>query len=185
MTRDQGAMDPDDLDFTDDERVLQIDEDRYVVSGDGPPQPRGLDVGDGSNDGSPPRSTDSPPDAVTQADVSRWLAASFEATGFTYGFDATLAVENEVVRHRLVSNDLPTTFETLVSWFVRNSTTNATPEEALGILLSASELPVRYPPGTLARVVESADLGPEDTIRELLEALDGTDAGVRIPPRPD
>lgn len=175
MTRDQGAMDPDDLDFTDDERVLQIDDDRYVVSGDGAPRAHE------SNDeevAAPAESIDRPADGLTQTEVSRWLAASFDGTGFTYGFDATLAVEDDVTRHRLVSNDLPTTFETLLAWFVRNATTDSTTEEALGILLTASDLSVQYPPGTLERVLEQSDLTREDTIGELLRAVDAE--GVRI-----
>ena len=179
---DHGAKDPDELDFTDDERVLQIDEDRYVISGDGPPRPEAKEASSETTAPQKPESGGRPTDAVTQAEVSRWLASSFTDTGFTYGFDATLAVRDEVVRHRLVSNDLPTTFETLITWFVRNATTDATTEEALGILLSATDQPVRYPPGTLAQVVEAAGLDPDDTIAELLSAIDTEDDGLYIPP---
>lgn len=182
MTRDKGAIDPDDLDFTDDERVVQIDEDRYVISGDGPPRlqdPTTDATISPESSGSPP--ADTPKDALTQAEVSKWLAASFQDTGFTYGFDATMAVDNEVTRHRLVSNDLPITFETLLTWFVRNATTDSTTEEALGILLVASGMSVQYPPHTLKQLVEEVGLEPTDTIATLLEAVD--EDGIKLPSR--
>ena len=182
MTQDQGAHDPDDLDFTDDERVMQIDEDRYVISADGPPKARGVDL---DHEPAQPESQPAPTQAsqLTQAAVGKWLAGSFRDTGFTYGFDATLAVDDEVVRHRLVSNDLPTTFETLLSWFVRNTTTNTRPEDALGILLSSSDLPVRYPPGTLRQLAKSHGLSPQDSIGDLLDVVD--EDGIRLPPKTD
>lgn len=179
MTGDEGALDPDDLDFTDDERVRKLEEGRYVVSAEGSPN---VDAVDGiantdrdDSEGQP----DHPPDAVTHAQVSRWLAGSFEDTGFTYGFDATLAVEDEVVRHRLVSNDLPTTFETLVTWFIQNSTANATTEEALGILLDASDLRVTYPTASLRHTMNAHGLGPNDTIGEFLAAIEA-DGGIHF-----
>ncbi|MDR5672844.1 hypothetical protein RH858_06730 [Halalkaliarchaeum sp. AArc-GB] len=187
------AFDPDDLDFSEDKRVEELDEGRYVVSAsDDPPNvpPEGLDDLDDGNDAddgtgdarnttrnrsrSDPRRQE-----VTAGDVSRWLAASFTNDGFGYGFDATLSTEDDVVRHRMVSNDVTATFDTLVTWFVRNVGEDAPPPEALGILLAAAETPVQYPPGTLLRYVERHDLSPDDPIADLL-AVAEAHGGLRI-----
>ncbi|SEH38678.1 hypothetical protein SAMN05192561_101404 [Halopenitus malekzadehii] len=235
MTDDGAAFDPDDLDFTRDERVTEIDDGRYVVSaGDGPPRvppdedsltdllnevtdaegavaevaadaaadaatadaaadaatadaaadaaasessstAAGPDAGDAGerNSGTRPR------DAVTSQDVSRWLATSFAEDGFAYGFDATLSVDDEVVRHRMVSNDVTAAFETLLTWFTRHAASEAPPDEALGILVAAAELPVQYPPGTLERYLDRHDLSPEDSIGELLRVAEAH-GGLRI-----
>ncbi|QHS17080.1 hypothetical protein GWK26_07950 [haloarchaeon 3A1-DGR] len=224
MTNDGSAFDPDDLDFTRDERVTEIDDGRYVVSaGDGPPRvPRDEDsladllnevtdadesVAEAAADAAADAATadaaaeaaadeSSPtaagPDAgdtggrndrsrgaVTSQDVSRWLAASFEGDGFAYGFDATLSVDDEVVRHRMVSNDVTAAFETLLTWFTRHAASEAPPDEALGILVAAAELPVQYPPGTLERYLDRHDLDPEDSIADLLRVAEAH-GGLRI-----
>ncbi|WP_280538148.1 hypothetical protein [Halopenitus sp. POP-27] len=203
MTDDGSAFTPDDLDFTRDERVTEIDDGRYVVSaGEGPPRvPENEesladllgDAADGEtspdadaarDDAAGATTTDATErdqsrDVVTSQDVSRWLATSFSEDGFAYGFDATLSVDDEVVRHRMVSNDVTAAFETLLTWFTRHAASEAPPDEALGILVAAAELPVQYPPGTLERYLDRHDLSPEDSIGELLRVAEAH-GGLRI-----
>lgn len=187
MSDDGSAFDPDDLDFSDDERVREIDESRYVVSAnDGPPNPPPNSEADES-DAQDGEEATAPRDehggsnggSVTADDVSRWLTASFRDDGFTYGFDATLSLGDDVVRHRMVSNDVTTTFDTLVTWFTRNVGKTTPPSEVLGILLAASSTPIQYPPGTLERYVEEHDLSPDDSIGDLLEVAEAH-GGLRI-----
>ncbi|MFC6615156.1 hypothetical protein ACFQAS_09365 [Halopenitus salinus] len=248
MSDDGPAFDPDDLDFTDDERVEEIDDGRYVVSaGSGPPRvpsdaerlaellgesteseqaertaeteseqadrttetdtdtggsadsrtdtgrgrgptsrigTRSSDAGTSSpqepESGTPKRSRSrSERRPISSRDVSRWLAASFEDDGFEFGFDATLSVGDEVVRHRMVSGDVSATFETLLTWFTRNAAGEAPIDEALGILIAASETPVQFPRGTLDRYVERHGLTREDSIGDLL-AVAEAHGGLRI-----
>lgn len=187
MSDDGSAFDPDDLDFSDDERVREIDESRYVVSaGDGAPNPPSSDEttdADASDDADATSTADesggSSGDGVRAEDVSRWLTASFRDDGFTYGFDATLSVGDDVVRHRMVSNDVTTTFDTLLTWFSRNVGETTPPAEVLGILFAASNTPVQYPPGTLERYVADHDLSPDDSIADLLEVAEAH-GGLRI-----
>lgn len=185
MSDDGPAFDPDDLDFSDDERVREIDESRYVVSaGDGAPNPppdsEAADAGAGG-DATASAGSDAAHagGAVTAETVSRWLTDSFRDDGFTYGFDATLSVGDDVVRHRMVSNDVTTTFDTLLTWFSRNVGETTPPAEVLGILFAASEMPVQYPPGTLERYVADHDLSPDDSIADLLEVAEAH-GGLRI-----
>lgn len=177
------AFDPDELDFSEDERVRELDEGRYVVSAsDDPPNPPPKSSDAEEDEAADPRSNRSREPRrgeVTAGDVSRWLAASFKNDGFSYGFDATLSTADDVVRHRMVSNDVTTTFDTLLTWFVRNVGEDAPPPEALGILLAAAETPVQYPPGTLLRYVERHDLSPDDSIADLL-AVAEAHGGLRI-----
>lgn len=187
MSNDGSAFDPDDLDFSDDERVREIDESRYVVSaGEGAPNPPSSDgtTDADAGDDADARSTADEPggpsgDGVRAEDVSRWLTGSFRDDGFTYGFDATLSVGDDVVRHRMVSNDVTTTFDTLLTWFSRNVGETTPPAEVLGILFAASNTPVQYPPGTLERYVADHDLSPDDSIADLLEVAEAH-GGLRI-----
>lgn len=187
MSDDGSAFDPDDLDFSDDERVREIDESRYVVSaGDGAPNPPSSDGTTDADAGDDPDATSTADesggrsgDGVRAEDVSRWLTASFRNDGFTYGFDATLSVGDDVVRHRMVSNDVTTTFDTLLTWFSRNVGKTTPPAEVLGILFAASNTPVQYPPGTLERYVADHDLSPDDSIADLLEVAEAH-GGLRI-----
>ncbi|MGZ0747947.1 DUF7500 family protein [Haloparvum sp. AD34] len=187
MSDDGSAFDPDDLDFSDDERVREIDESRYVVSaGDGAPKPPSSDGTTDADSGDDADATATAGESagpsgngVRAEDVSRWLTASFRDDGFTYGFDATLSVGDDVVRHRMVSNDVTTTFDTLLTWFSRNVGETTPPAEVLGILFAASNTPVQYPPGTLERYVADHDLSPDDSIADLLEVAEAH-GGLRI-----
>ena len=224
MSDDEGSpADPDDLDFTDDERVAEIDEGRYVVGTDGRPRvdrssseppdddsaftaadptsaaerdpthadPGGRDergaqgaggdtdgagaVGGGDAAGGGAGASDE----VDRRAVNRWLASSFENDGFDYGLDATLHVEGSTTRNRMVSNDVTDTFDTLVSWFASNAGTEATPPEALGLLLVAADTPVDVPPVAIKRFAASRGLSANDTIGDLIRAAEDAD-GFRI-----
>ena len=227
---DAPPADPDELDFTRDERVAEIDEGRYVVGTDGRPNVRGRGAGadagaaddaapadDGSafTAGEPKRPAEREPttedpapapsagagaggqaggqggsanaanagtagdSAVDAGAVSRWLASSFDDDGFRYGFDATLHAEGDTSRHRMVSNDVTATFDTLVSWFAMNAGREAAPAEALGLLLVAADTPVQYPEGALKRYVARKGLSPDDSIGDLLRAVEA-DGGLRL-----
>ena len=205
--------DPNDLDFTDDERVAEIDEGRYVVGTDGRPKvdraPRDLDDDSGFTAATPENAAERDPtradpgqqagDAnaggrsgpggpggsgasgasgggdVDRQAVSRWLATSFDDDGFTYGLDATLHAEGSTTRNRMVSNDVTATFDTLISWFASNAGTDASPPEALGLLLLAADTPVDLPPVASKRFAASRGLSATDSIGDLIDAAE--DAG--------
>lgn len=165
------VIDPNELDITEDERVAELDDGRYVISAtdEAPKVP--------SPEETTARPTREPANrpAVDGTAVSRWLAESFQDDGFTHGFDATVKVDGTVNRHRMVSNDVTATFETLVLWYARQVAGSTPPEEALGLLLAESDLPVQFPTACLQRLLEDLDLGPQDSVADLLAAAD--DAG--------
>lgn len=191
------VFDPEDLDITDDERVAELDEDRFVISADddGPNVPEDAtdrdtstetDAPDETAEGSNTESDRDPQYAtrpLTGEEVNRWLARSFADNGFRYGFDATLDFEGTVNRHRMVSNDVVTTFETLMLWYVRHVDEETAPEEVLGILLSEADVPVHYPVQSVRSMMDRYDLDPEDSIADLMAAV-VDDGGLSFAARP-
>ncbi|MFC7323620.1 hypothetical protein ACFQMF_03380 [Halorubrum rutilum] len=206
---DAPPADPDELDFTDDETVVEIGESRYVVGTSGRPnirraQPdqRPGEEGFTSADPESPaerRSPDSggsqrsatgsggagPPQAdrgfpeVDRQAVSRWLANSFDGDGFSYGIDATLHADGDTSRQRMVSNDVTATFDSLVTWFASNTGPDSPTPEALGLLLVASETAVDLPPTVIKEFATNHGLTASDSISDLVRAAEGAD-GFRI-----
>ncbi|WP_281195133.1 hypothetical protein [Halorubrum sp. F4] len=200
---DAPPADPDDLDFTDDESVVEIGEGRYVVGTDGRPnvrrRSRASAPDPGPADGSgfqspadPAPATDREPVAgdrdgaggdggsggsgdVDRRAVSQWLADSFDDDGFDYGVDVTLHAKGSTARNRMVSNDVTATFDNTLSWFVSNAGPGTDPAEALGLLLVAADSPVDVPPVAIKRFAASQGLSANDSIADLIRAAE--DAG--------
>ncbi len=190
--------DPEDLDFTDDENVVEIGEGRYVVGTDGRPNldgsgsgPAAADAIDraeragqgGAVDPSDPagasasgRGTGEP---VDKAAVNRWLTGSFDNDGFEYGIDLTVSAEGQTARNRMISNDVTATFDTLLSWFLANAGPESSPSEALGLLLVAADTSVELPPEAITQFAADQGLSGDDSIGDLVRAAE-TAGGFRI-----
>lgn len=165
------VLSPEELDIADDEHVTQIDEGRYVVS----PESRPADD-PARTDAAKPSAT---AESLDRTAVHEWLAADLAAADSRYGFDVTATFGDAVTQRRLVSNDVVTSFESLVLWYAQRIDADTPVEEVLGILLAESNVPVRYPPRSLRRLVASTELDPEDSIADLLAAVDARD-GVEL-----
>lgn len=222
---DAPPADPEELDFTDDESVVEIGESRYVVGTNGRPnvgrsrpasQPAdesGFTAADPASPaerqppGTDPQANAAGPEAadrgaseggrggrggqgdrggrgagtaeVDRQAVSRWLASSFDGDGFTYGIDATLHVDGDTTRQRMVSNDVTATFDSLVTWFASNAGPSSPTPEALGLLLVASETTVDVPPVAIKRFAASQGLTASDSIGDLVRAAEEAN-GFRI-----
>lgn len=206
---DASPADPDDLDFTDDESVVEIGEGRYVVGTDGRPNVRRRspapepEPDPGPADDSGFRSPADPSPAaerepvagdrsgagdaggsaggngVDRRAVSRWLADSFDDDGFDYGVDVTLHAKGSTARNRMVSNDVTATFDNTLSWFVSNAGPGTDPAEALGLLLVAADTPIDLPPVAIKRFAASRGLTANDSIGDLVRAAEDV-GGFRI-----
>jgi len=110
--------------------------------------------------------------------VSRWLATSFDDDGFTYGIDATLHVDGDTTRQRMVSNDVTATFDTLVSWFASNAGPSSPTPEALGLLVVARD-DRRSAGGRDKAVCGEPGLTASDSIGDLVSAAEEA-GGFRI-----
>jgi hypothetical protein len=185
-------FDPDELDITDDEHVKAIDENRFVVSPSDPitetersPEPAGAERGAGApptrERANPEGDDDQAEPELTDERVHDWLKSEMSQTSTAYAFDVTARFDDSVGSHRIQSDDVVSAFESLLLWSARQLDDTTAAESVLGILLTESNLAVRYPPGTLAALVEQNGLGREDTIGDLLDAAND-ETGVVFPP---
>jgi hypothetical protein len=169
---------PEELEIADDEHVTEIDDGRFVVSPDARPQDEPVSADAGVAQAEP--STQTPEEGPLDRErVHDWLADDVGGVDSRYGFDVTATFDGRVAQRRLVSNDVVTSFESLVLWYAQQIDADTPVEEVLGILLLESNVPVRYPPRSLKRLVESSDLGPDDSIADLLAAVHADD-GVEL-----
>jgi hypothetical protein len=166
-------LSPDELDIEESDHVEPLDEGRYVVS----PDARGESVrgaGDAGTQPQPDPTPEAAPEEPTFSDaaVHEWLQDDLADTNSRYGFDVTAKFGNNVSQQQMVSNDIVTVFESLMLWYTRKIDGDTPVEEVLGILLSESNVPVKYPPESLERLVRSTGLTSEDTIGELIDAVE-------------
>jgi hypothetical protein len=178
---DGAILTAEELDISNDENVRQIDENRFVVSpGDGPPQPR---RGDRFEDHfeTPDVQPAGQGDAVDSATVKRLLRQDLQGRNTKYGFQITATFDGRVAQHELTSNDITTVFENLLLWYAQHLDGDTPVEEVLAILLLKSNVPLRYPTKSLQRLVARHDLSADDSIGDLLEAVDGEGVVFRSP----
>jgi hypothetical protein len=173
-------LSPEELDISDDEHVTQLDEGRFVVS----PEKRDTKEAQQQQpqptpEPQPEQQTDSTASELDQEQVHQWLRESFEGPGSRYGFDVTATFDGSVSQRRMASNDVVTIFESLILWYAQQIDNNTPVEEILGILLMEANVPIRYPPQSLQKLVQKTGLGPDDTIADLLAAVEDGD-GVQL-----
>ncbi|WP_336022104.1 DUF7500 family protein [Halobellus salinisoli] len=163
----EGVVRPDDLDYTASERVAELSDGRYVVATDNDESPS---VDENADD-----ETVDDRGTLARQQMSRYLSERDS----DYGFALTAAFDGEIKQHEGVSDDVATSFGDLVTWYVEQIDTEASPSEAIGILLLASETSVTYPTNTLAAVLRQHGLSLDDSISDLVDALQ--DHAFRIP----
>jgi hypothetical protein len=187
-TDEGGILSPDELDISQDEHVAEIDDGRYVVSPSDPiDDVPAVDSGGGGADANselppePAREPEPEPEApeLTEAAVHEFLATQFDDSGSRYGFDITATFDGATRQRQMVSNDVVTIFESLVLWYAQQIDGKTPVEEVLGIMLMEANVPVRYPPASLQRLLESTDLSPDDSIADLIAAV-GDEDGFRL-----
>ncbi|EMA25119.1 MULTISPECIES: DUF7500 family protein [Haloarcula] len=173
------VLSPEELDIADDEHVTEIDEGRYVVSSDvRTDDSYGNQVSSDSASESPPSPAPDPEPSTPEfsdANVHEWLAEQMADSNARYGFDVTAKFDGDVDQQQLASNDIVTVFESFMLWYGRQMDGSTPVEEVLGILLSESNVPVRYPPAVIKQLVRSTQLTPDDSIADLLEAVEAAD----------
>ncbi|ELZ25757.1 hypothetical protein C475_09869 [Halosimplex carlsbadense 2-9-1] len=183
-TDEGGILSPDELDISQDEHVAEIDDGRYVVSPSDPIDDVAAVDSGGSGAGTelPPEPASEPepePPELTEEAVHEFLATQFDDSGSRYGFDITATFDGATRQRQMVSNDVVTIFESLVLWYAQQIDGRTPVEEVLGIMLMEANVPVRYPPASLQRLLESTDLSPDDSIAELIAAV-GDEDGFRL-----
>jgi len=170
------------LDLTRHDNVSELDDGRYVVStGSGPTSDEAVearaDAGDARAE-SPDEPDDAPDDdpTITEMDVNRWLEDHFQGIDAKYGFHATAKFDDGVSRHQVVSNDVVTSFESLLIWYAQHVGGGTPVEEVLGILLAESSVSVQYPVRTLTGLLGRYELDRDDSIGDLVDAVANEEA---------
>lgn len=116
---------------------------------------------------------------LTERQVREWLRQRYQQGNSKYAFDVTAQFNGQVSQRQLASNDLMTVFESLMLWYAQQVDSGMPVEEVLGILLTESNVPVRYPPETVKEIIKATGLGPDDTVADLLETVREND-GVQL-----
>ncbi len=151
-TDDDSVLAPDELQLTDD-RVDALGENRYLV------RPERMDRDDSSESAAAAASsvidTDADVDTETATDdasrptrlesdpserarATNGLAAAPEP----HGVDITLKTDGEIAHHYATSNDVREVFVDLLTWYADQLDDDVSPEEALQVMLAASDLEV-------------------------------------------
>ena len=195
------VLSPEELDIASEERVAEIEEGRYVIGPDGPPdadesstsqtedvdseQSRARTLEDLERDASRESSVlsgDLTDDASTGVRVKRWISEDLERTDSQYAYRIAAKTGDAISHQQLASDDIGTAFDGLLMWYAQQVADGTPVEEALGILLSESRIRVRYPITGLLAYLEANELSPDDSIAELLDTIRETD-GLAFPLR--
>ncbi|MFC7079984.1 DUF7500 family protein [Halorussus caseinilyticus] len=187
---DGSALSPDELDIEEEEQVVSLDDDRYVIGTDDRPSVPD-DAGGGGSTGESsaavPAADDDPTDdappagEVDSGAVKQWLEDDLQGVSAQYGFHVSAKAEDAVSHQQMFSDDVGTVFDSLLRWYAQQLTTETAVEDVLGILLTESNVRVRYSPSCLQAILEAYDLGPDDTIADLFEKVQD-DRGMVFPP---
>jgi hypothetical protein len=200
------VLSPDELDIEAREEVASIGDDRYVIGADGKPNvPEQPTEGAGDEPESDEESTDEPPEQtadstthstrdgagsasqdaepeITGRDVKRWLGDELAEQDVPYAYRIAAKSGRRVNHQQLATDDIAAAFDGLLVWYAQQVSEGTPVDEALGILLSESSVQIRYPTERLIAYLETHDLGPDDTIRDLVDTVTEAD-GLMFPRR--
>lgn len=182
---------PEDLDLSDDRRVVELDDRRYVVAtanSEAPSVPSD-DATTAGSDGADADATESTADGDATDDLPDRTAARnalieyVETRDSRHGFVAVGSFDGRVGGAEAFGDDLPAVFGELVDWYAANVDAATPPAEVLGILLLAADVPVEYPTRALERLVAAHGLSADDSVDDLLTAVGAE--GFSLPPAAD
>lgn len=193
------ALSPEDLDISSEERVAEIEDGRFVIGAEGPPNAEGRETApsDEPDTGNPieetieklrrEAATDDSGDLesiidskstesnLTGTDVKRWIGAELDRTDSQYAYRIAAKTGETISHQQLASDDIGTAFDGLMMWYARQVAEGTPVEEALGILLAESSIRVRFPLAGVLAYLDAQDLGPDDSIGDLLDAIRESD----------
>jgi hypothetical protein len=191
---DDSVLRPEDLDFREEKEVAELDESRFVIGAEGRPQvsestgrdrnrDSGLDeLWSEKRDREQTEDTDPPTQSreLSGSDVKRWIGANLRRTDSQYAYRLAAKTGEEISHQQLASDDIGMAFDGLLLWYAQQVGEGTAVEDTLGILLSESNVRVRYPVTSLLAYLETHDLDAEDSIGALLEAVRDQD-GLVLP----
>ncbi|AAG19397.1 MULTISPECIES: hypothetical protein [Halobacterium] len=187
---DDRVLSPDELAIEEQDEVAAIGEDRYVIGPDGPPSA----PADGAAEGGAPQreqppqgdrgggnTTEQPPEPqITGRDVKEWLAEELDTHDSKYAYHIASKYGDDISHQQLATDDVGAAFDGLLVWYARQLAGSTSIDRALGILLGESSVQVKYPTKRLIAYLEANDLGPDDSIKDLVQTVDDED-GLKFP----
>ncbi|MFB6112551.1 MAG: hypothetical protein ABEJ58_00445 [Halodesulfurarchaeum sp.] len=203
---DEPVLAPEDLEFTHHEEVAELEEGKFVIGTEGPPNTSAVaeqssdstadrtDQTESSEEESPTESgqegTDSqteggsaPNSGLSGREVKRWLTAELERTDSDYAYRIAAKTEETVSHQQLASDDISMAFDALLMWYAQQVGGDTAVEEVLGILLAKSNIRVRFPTRLLTAYLSENDLEPGDDIGDLIQTVREND-GLVFPREP-
>lgn len=163
------VLSPDELDITEDQHVVELDDGRYLISAED--EPDETVVGQLDDLTADPPDERAPAQDLDARQVRRWLADRLEAADSRYGFDITAVFEGSAVRQELFSDDVITTFENLLVWYAQHVGGDTPVEDVLGILLAESTAPIRLHPNAVRAIAEAHGLDGDDQLSDLFDVV--------------
>ncbi|WP_336037619.1 DUF7500 family protein [Halobacterium yunchengense] len=198
--REGDVLSPDELDIEAREEVAAIGDDRYVIGADrepdAPDPQRDAESGGGDGGGDADGDTaagsaadEADPDTgsgsdpeTTGRDVKRWLRDELADHDAAYAYRIAAKSGDTVAHQELATDDIGAAFDGLLVWYAQQVAAGTPVDEALGILLSESSVQVRYPTERLVAYLEANDIGPNDSVSDLVAAV-SEDGGLAFPDR--
>ncbi|AFZ73129.1 DUF7500 family protein [Natronobacterium gregoryi] len=177
-----GVLSPEDLDISESPYVDEISEGRYVVSADRTPP----NVPGRGNESLPARQSETRPErrdsrdarpptdrSVQSPEAARSLLADeLERTDTRYGLDIVARFGDDTARHRMTSNDVLDTFNSLVFWYARNVARNTRTDRAASLLFAKSDFDAALTAPQIRAALKEHDLDTTSTVGELLAELE-------------
>lgn len=177
----EGAvLSPDELDIRGGEDVVEIEEGRYVISPSGGPPMVSNEPRDDPSEADGSDAGEASPPELTEDVVHGFLDDRLAAADSMYAFDVTGRFEDRTSQRSLFSNDVVTTFESLVVWYANHAASDTPVEDVVGILLMESNLDVTFPVASLRVFASAHGLEGSDTLEALFSAAREA-GGVRFP----
>lgn len=200
----EDVLSPEELDIADDENVATLGGGRYVVGPDGPPNEDKVkevrsrlagavetedpedtstesDADSGTPASEPTSDTDSASPSLSGRDVKTWIDRQLNASDSRYAYRIAAKSGDRIAHQQLASDDIGMTFDALLLWYAQQVGHGTAVEEVLGILLAESNIRVKYPTRRFLAYLDENDLGPNDTIADLLRSIQD-DEGLVFPP---
>jgi hypothetical protein len=112
-----------------------------------------------------------PNEPLTGREVKDWLGDELANHSSSYAYHIAAKSVGSVTHQQLATDDVGAAFDGLLVWYARQLSEGTPVDEALGILLAESTVQVRYPTSRLVSYLEAHDLGPEDSIGDLVDAV--------------
>jgi hypothetical protein len=175
----EGVVDPEELDITKNEQVEQLREGQYVIATDS----AGEDFADLRADIRAELEAETRTEEDDVSDPRSALVDYLESLSTANGFVVAGRFDGDVHVGERASDDPGAVFRDLLTWYARHVDEGTPPREVLGILCLAGDVQVRYPMRTLVDLLAAHDLSPDDSIRDLVEAV--RDDGLVLPPDDD